>query len=209
MKNYTAVVRFFASASLFAALASAQSVDAFIGLGTAMAPSSNVGTDTFGTGTIFYPPRLGGLFAKTGATFMVTPHFGVGGELSWRPSRGNYDGLDYRPLFYDFNAVWHPIASRERRLVPELQAGLGGMNMRFYETQQLCDNFAGCSTASAFIESSNHFQAHFGAGLKVYFHKGFYLKPQADVHYVHNLFQFGTSWVPEVGGVIGYTFGGR
>jgi len=174
-----------------------------------MASSSGVGTDTFGTGTLFYPPRLGGLFAKAGASFMITPHFGFGGELSWRPSRGSYDGLDYRPMFYDFNAIWHPIASNERRLVPELQAGLGGMNLRFYQTQQLCDNFAGCSSSSAFIESSNHFQVHFGAGLKVYVYKNLYIKPQADVHYVHNLFQFGTSWVPEVGGVIGFTFGGR
>ena len=209
MKHLGRIVRQSAVVCLFATFASAQSVDAFLGFGTAVAPSNGVATDTFGTGTLYNAPKLAGLFMKTGASVMFTPHFGAGGEVSWRAGKGGYDGLQYSPLFYDFNAIYHPLRTSERRIVPELQAGLGGMNMRFYESQTACDNFAGCSNATAFVESSNHLQVHFGAGVKIYAYKNFFIRPQADVHYVHNLFQFGSSWVPEYGASVGYTFGSR
>jgi hypothetical protein len=43
--------------------------------------------------------------------------------------------------------------------VPEFQAGLGGVNLKFYYSQQYCDIFAGCSTSNSYLESSNHFSA--------------------------------------------------
>jgi len=90
-----------------ATLACAQAgPDVFFGVGTMTAPSSGRSIDTFGTGNPFTTPSLGGAFGKVGADFMFSPHFGVNGETDFRFSQGSYAGLTYRPLFYDFNAIW-------------------------------------------------------------------------------------------------------
>jgi hypothetical protein len=201
------ILSLFAATFICANLATAQGIDVYGGAGTATADSNGVPTDTFGDGTIYIPPKMGGAFLKFGGTFMFTPHFGAGAETSFRASQGDYAGLKYKPTFYEFNGVYHPIAGG--RVVPEFQAGLGGVNLKFYYTQQYCDIFAGCQSSNSYLESSNHFQVHFSAGVKFYVKNGFYVKPQVDAHWVNNFFQFGSSWVPEYGGVIGYTFGGH
>jgi hypothetical protein len=171
-----------------------------------MDSASGVPSDTFGNGTLYYPPKMGGLFGTVGGGFMITPHFGFGAETSFRMSRGSYAGLTYRPTFYDFNGIYHPV-SATKRIVPEFQAGLGGVNLKFYANQQYCDAFAGCSSSNSYLESSNHLQVHLSAGVRLYVKDGFYIRPQADVHWVNNFFQFGSSWVPEYGVAVGYTFG--
>lgn len=208
MRLTTAVPILIAASFAGATFAAAQSVDAYFGVGTARAPSTGVPIDTFGTGNPLMPPALNGTFLKFGGTFMFSPHLGIGVESSFRAKQGDYAGLKYRPNFWDLNAVWHPITI-EHRVVPELQAGLGGVNTKFYYTQQFCDQFAGCSSSNSFLESSNHFQTHFGAGLRFYVTNGIFIKPQVDVHWVHNFFQFGRDWVPEYGAAIGYSFGRR
>ncbi len=187
-------------------VANAQSADVYFGLGTATASASSAPIDTFGDGTLYYPPKMGGVFGTVGGGFMFTPHFGAGAETSFRMTQGDYAGLKYRPTFYDFNGIWHPLAE-PKRIVPELQAGLGGANLKFYYNQQFCDQFAGCSTQNTFLESSNHFQLHLGAGVRVYIKDNFFVRPQVDAHWVHNFFQFGSSWVPEYGVAVGYAFG--
>jgi hypothetical protein len=147
---------------------------------------------------------MGGLFETIGGDFMFRPHLGVGFETSFR-SQSNYAGINYRPLFYDFNAVYQPISSG--RIVPEFQAGLGGANLRFYLNQSYCDSFGGCSNQNYYLESSNHLQLHAGGGVRLYVKGGFFVRPQIDVHWVNNLFQFGSNWVPEYSAAIGYTFG--
>ena len=191
----------------FVRFAAAQGVDAFFGLGTAMDKSNGQAIDTFGTGTIYNTPRMGGLFATTGGSLMITPHYGFGGEVSFRTSQGGYAGLKYRPIFYDFNGIYHPMGTR--RLVPEIQAGLGAVNLRFYQNQQACDVFAGCSNSNLFVESSNHFQLHFGAGLKYYVRGQLFVQPRFDLHWVNNFFQFGNNLVPEYSVALGYTFGAQ
>ena len=195
-------------AALFGAqLAAAQGVDVFFGLGTATNSSSKQIVDTFGDGTLYGTPRMGGLFADTGGSLMITPHYGFGGEVSFRTSQGGYAGLNYRPIFYDFNGIYHPTG--EKRLVPEIQAGLGAVNLRFYQNVSGCDVFGGCSSASQFLESSNHFQLHFGVGLKYYVKGNFFVRPQFDLHWVNNFFQFGSDLVPEYSVALGYTFGSQ
>jgi len=190
-----------------ARFSAAQGVDAFFGLGTAMDKSNGQAINTFGDGTIYTAPRMGGLFANTGGSLMITPHYGFGGEVSFRTSQGGYAGLKYRPIFYDFNGIYHPMSTK--RLVPELQAGLGAVNLRFYQNQQACDAFAGCSTSNFFVESSNHFQLHFAAGLKYYAKGQFFVEPKFDLRWVDNFFQFGSNWVPEYSVNVGYTFGAQ
>ena len=60
---------------------------------------------------------------------MLTPHFGAGAEINWRAGQGDYAGVNYRPIFYDFNGIWQPI--KTKRFVPEIQAGIGGVAVHF------------------------------------------------------------------------------
>ena len=193
--------------SISAIPASAQlSPDVFFGVGTAVAPANGEMLDTYGDGTLYGTPRLGGTFGKLGADLMLTRQFGISGETDFRFSQGAYAGLSYRPLFYDFNGVWTPTSRRFKRLVPELQAGLGGVNVRFYQPNSYCDSFAGCSSSNQFLESSNHFQVHLEAGVRIYATEHLFIRPQVDAHYVNNFFQFGSNWVPEYGASIGWSF---
>jgi hypothetical protein len=188
--------------------ASAQAgVDVFAGVGTTILDSSGQSIDTFNTGSPFTTPRMGGTFGKFGGDFMVTPHFGLGAETDFRFSQGAYAGLNYRPLFYDFNGIWLPTAHRLKRVVPELQAGLGGVNLKFYFPQSSCNSFTGCSSSNSFIDSSNHFQVHLEAGVRFYVTQHLFVRPQVDAHYVNNFFQFGSNWVPQYGASVGWTFG--
>jgi hypothetical protein len=194
--------------SICSAVAHAQEgPDVFFGVGSASAPSSNQLIDTFGDGNLYRTPSLGGTFGKVGADIMITPHFGIGGETDFRFSQGAYAGLNYRPVFYDFNGIYAPTLNHFKRIVPEFQAGLGGVNMKFYYNNAYCDQFAGCQSNNQYVESSNHFQVHLSAGLRVYVTSHIFVRPQVDAHWVNNFFQFGSDWVPEYGGSIGWSFG--
>jgi hypothetical protein len=191
------------------ACANAQSgLDAYFGVGTATADASGNATDTFGNGNVFLTPKLGGAFGKAGADLMLTPHFGIGGEADFRFSQGAYAGLTYRPIFYDFNGIWHPTV-RSKRVVPEFAAGIGAVNLNFFYPQSFCDVFAGCRTTNSFLESSNHFQTHLSAAVRFYATNHVFFRPQIDARWVNNFFQFGSSWVPEYSASVGYSFGER
>lgn len=191
-----------------APLAHAQSgLDAYFGVGTMQASSTNQLVDTYSTGTLFGTPKLTGTFGKAGADFMLTPHFGVGGEADFRFSQGPYAGLTYRPTFYDFYGIWEPI--KGKRIVPQFDAGLGAVHLSFFEPSSYCDQFAGCSSSNSYVESSTHFQTHLGVGVNFYLTPHVFLRPQVDAHWVNNFFQFGQSWIPEYSVAVGYRFGER
>jgi Outer membrane protein beta-barrel domain len=191
-------------------LASAQGVSAYFGLGSATA-SANKGINDFANGFNDVGPSMGGVFGKFGADFFIKPHLGIGGEYTFRFAQMTYfsqEGLNARPTFYDFNAIWHP--STNSRIVPEIQGGLGGADIKFYVTGQSCVTNNSCKTQSQFLQSSNHFQLHFGVGVRLYVRGNLYVRPQFDIHWVHNLTdEFGRNWVPEYGAAVGYTFGAR
>jgi hypothetical protein len=196
---------------LGATMAQAQAgPDVFFGVGTMTDSSSHTPIDTFGTGNPYTTPSLGGTFGKAGADFMITPYFGIGGEADFRFSQGAYAGLTYRPTFYDFNAIFAPTAHRFKRIVPELQAGLGGVNIKFYSPQTTtCDVLVGCTSSNYYLESSNHLQVHLAGGIRFYATRHLFIQPQVDAHYVNNLFQFGSNWVPEYSASVGWSFGER
>jgi hypothetical protein len=139
---------------------------------------------------------------------MLTPHFGIGGESDFGFSQRDYAGLNYRPVFYDFNAIYTPVRTL-KRIVPQFQAGLGAVSLKFYYPQQYCDAFAGCSTNSTYLESSNHFQLHLAGGVRFYATHHLFIQPQIDAHYVNNFFQFGSNWVPQYSASVGWSFGSR
>jgi hypothetical protein len=187
-------------------IANAQSGDVYFGMGTATDKATGASVDTFGDGTLLPTPKMSGVFGRFGADFMFRPTLGAGFDYSFRFNQGSYAGLNYRPKFYDFNAIWMPIAN-SKKVVPEFQAGAGGATLSFYLPQQCISGIA-CSS-STYLVSSTHFQTHLSAGVRIYAKGGIYIRPQFDVHYVRNFFQFGSNWVPEYSVAVGYTFGRR
>jgi len=182
--------------------ASAQGGDVYFNMGTATDKSSNQLIDTFGDGNLYPTPKMTGFFGGFGGSFMFKPTIGFGAEYYARFSQGGYAGLNYRPKFYDFNAIWKPLPNA--KVVPEFQAGIGGASLSFYYPQQ-CNAFA-CSSNSQ-VASSRHFQTHLGAGVNIFVKGGIFVRPQVDVRYVRNFFQFGSNWVPAYSVAIGYAFG--
>jgi hypothetical protein len=185
--------------------AQAGPVFVYFGGGSASASSSNQLIDTFGDGNLYSTPKLTGTFLDFGAGIMFTNHFGAGGEMSWRAGQGNYAGLKYRPMFYDFDGIWQPVKSK--RISPEIRAGLGGMSLRYYYNSQYCDQFAGCSTSNQLLETAHHFQLDLAVAARINVTHHLFLRPAVDAHWVDNLFQFGTNWVPEYTVSVGYAFG--
>jgi hypothetical protein len=182
------------------------SLDVHMGISGASDKSNGLAIDTFGDGTLYNTPALNGVFLNFGAGAMLTPRFGFGGEFSLKPGKADYAGLQYRPIFYDFNGIVHPLTS-SKRIVPEIQAGLGGMNMKFYYNQQNCNAFAGCSSSSTYVQSANHFQLHTGVGVSFFLTSKIYVRPQFDLHWVNNFSQFNSNFVPQYGVAVGYRFG--
>jgi hypothetical protein len=185
--------------------AHAQNFSVYYSAGTMIDSSSNQRIDTFGTGIPFTTPKLTGLTSDIGASLMFSKHFGASADLSWRDSSAAYAGLNYRPFFYNFDAVYQPVKSK--RFVPELRAGLGGVDLSYSFNQTLCDQFVGCSSSNQPVESSHHFQVDMQAAARIYFLDHLFVRPAVEAHYVNNFFQFGSNWVPEYSVGIGYTFG--
>lgn len=163
-----------------------------------------------------YPtPSMGGIFGVFGADYMFSKHLGVGGEYTFRFTQAPYTDVNYRPEFYDFNALYHPFSNR--RAVFEVQGGVGGFDTKFYLPSE-CNT--DCSVLPAYLNTPDHFQVHAAVDVKLYVHGGIFIKPEFDIHYVVHLSgalnstdapteQFGTDWVPEGTVSIGYTFGER
>lgn len=179
----------------------AQEVAAYFGLGSAYDSSNGAQIDTFGDGTLYKTPHLVGLFADLGASVFISKHVGVGAELAWRPSEGDYAGLLYRPSFSSFDAIYRPSRGSTKRFVPELRAGIGWARMHYD-----FDGQTACGQVSGFCDST-HFQVHLAAAGRWYLTEQLFLRPALDVHYVHNFFEFGSNWVPQYSVGIGYSFG--
>jgi hypothetical protein len=192
-------------AAIPGAFAQGGPVNVYFGLGTATDSSSNQQIDTFGTGSPYTTPKMGGLFGDVGASFMFAKHYGVGADLDWRTTQAAYAGLNYRPYFYNFDAIVQP--GKTKRFVPELRGGLGGVNIRYSYTSTNCDAFAGCSSSNQYLESAHHFQVHMEAAARYYVTSHVFLRPAVEAHWVNNFSQFGSNWVPQYSMGIGYSFG--
>ncbi len=177
--------------------------DVFTGVGFT---TNSAATVTDFNGDTVKGPTMRNTMMMFGGTAMINDHFGVNGEVLFRPDKTDYVDLQYRPVFYDFNLVYQPLP-KAKKFVPEFMAGIGGVNMRYYYTQSYSDSYVGNQTYTGYYGSSKHFQTHLGAGLKIYMTDNFYIKPQVDLHYVANFTQFGSNMTPRYGVAIGYTFG--
>jgi len=183
----------------------AQSANVYFGQGTAIDGSAGTQIDTFGTGNPYTSPKMAGSFSDVGTSVLFTKHLGVGADISWRDTHGSYAGLLYRPVFYNFDGVWEPVSTK--RFEPEVHLGVGAMHIGYSFASTQCDNFQGCTTSTEGVETANHFQVHAALAARLYVTDHLFVRPAVDAHYVNNLFQFSSNWVPEYSIGVGWSFG--
>jgi opacity protein-like surface antigen len=203
-----------------AQFASAQGAfDAYVGLGIAHVKTNGSGLDSLQSTNAFgscditagdqFCQRTGalnGLFMSFGGDVMVHKHFGFGANVSIQPMKRDYGPIQYRQLFYDFDGIYAPIATK--RVSLRLEGGAGGANTNFSYSQNSCVGTAVCSTTAQSIGSSSHFQVHAGVGVQFSITDHIFIRPQFDYHYVPNLTQqFGSNSVPQGTIYVGYNFG--
>ena len=180
-------------------------LDVFFGVGTATDSHAAPTTVPGFVGT-FTGPKLDGTFGKIGADVLLSHGLGFGGEADFRFSQAGYFpdlGLNYRPIFWDFNGIFAP---GNGRIEPDLEAGIGGADIKYYVSQSSCLFGSVCSNVNQYIQSSNHFQLHFSAGVRFYVTPHIFLRPQVDAHWVHNFVDFGSDWAPEYSVSVGWSF---
>jgi hypothetical protein len=195
----TAVVLIMFSAAIRPA--GAQEVAAYLGIGGAHDSSNGARIETFGDGTTYKTPGLGGAFAHIGAGVFIGKYLGFGGEISWRPSLADYAGIQYRPTFYTFDAIYRPSRGNSKRFAPELRAGIGGLRLHFFPNDDLsCAQVPGCP-------SSHHFQQHLAVAARWYLTDHIFLRPAFDLHHVSNLTELGSGWVPQSSVGFAYSIG--
>ena len=119
-------------------------------------------------------------------------HIGFGGEVAPRVRQAPYgfeNGssffvLPYRPILYDFNAVYGR-TSIKKKIGGDLMAGIGGEDLRFYTGSYTC-GFTSCTN----YQSSNHFAWHFGGDLRYYVWGHVFVRPEVHYYVVHNNVEF-------------------
>jgi len=173
-------------------------IDVAFGLNTVTAPSANEADNSH------TPQSLtGGAYPSFSADVLFFRNIGVQGEFAWKASRGDWQGVQpYRPMFYDFNAIFVPKIANRTYL--EMMAGIGSEATRFYQPFEICD----FNTCKNFV-TINHFMGHFGVGLKAYPFKNFFVRPEAHLYLINNNEEFSSGRAVRYGVSIGYTFGGR
>ncbi|MBZ5667805.1 MAG: porin family protein [Acidobacteriia bacterium] len=196
-----AILLTFACASLaaFSNLAQAQKIDVAFGISTVDAPGASTADSNHSPVSL-----TGGTYPGFSGDVLFWHNLGIGGEVYWKATQSdNYlgSGFNYRPLFYDINAVYAPKIASHTYL--ELVGGIGALSTRFY-TGTVCGPFS-CTN----YQSSNHFDADFGAGIKFYPSGGFFIRPEARVYLVNNNIDFSSPHATRYGLSIGYTFGGH
>jgi hypothetical protein len=197
-----AVLLTFACAALtaFSNFAQAQKIDIAFGVSTMMAP----GPSTVDVNGNVYESLTGGAYPGFSGDVVFWHNLGAGAEVFWKASQGSglyavYDGLNYRPVFYNFNAVYSPKLASHAYL--ELVGGIGAVSTHFFQCQD-CQQFGGSSE----VASSSHFDLDFGGGIKLYLKHGFFVRPEARVYWINNDTNYVGSHATRVGASIGYTF---
>ena len=201
MKKLSAI-GIFAAALLFALGAQAQEFHGAFGFGTVGGP----GPSTDSNGTTF-PSLARGLYPSFSGFFILKHHLGFGGEVAWRAHQaiytaggnGGFFQAPYRPIFYDFDAVYG--SKFGKKFGGDLMAGIGGEDLRFYTPYFTC-GFTSCTN----YQSSNHFAGHIGADLRYYFWGNAFIRPEIHYYVVHNNVEFNGANVSRFAVSIGYSF---
>jgi len=162
-------------------------------------------------------PTLSNFFLGFGGNLMLWKHFGIGIDASVQPSKQTYltiqpAALDYgtlatRVTFYNFDAIYQPYSTKRVEL--QVKGGIGGTNVKFYNNVSSSSTVLGNQSSSEYFGSANHFQVEGGLGVQLFVTDHFFIRPEVDVHWVHNFSQFGSGAVPEAMVWVGYSIGDR
>jgi hypothetical protein len=163
---------------------------------------------------------LSGFVLSFGGNLMLWKHFGVGFSADIQPAQSNYatfataatnggvgESLKDRVTFYNVDGIYQPYTSKKANI--QLIGGIGGANVKFYESETTSGSVLGNSSQSEYAQSANHFQIHAGVGVQLYVSGNFFIRPEFDIHYVPNFVQFGRNLVTEETVWVGYSFGNR
>ena len=179
--------------------------------------SCSPATDT----TCSTTPSLSGFMLGFGGRVLFWKHFGIGGEVNLQPAQQTYVNLqpavtsigqpavnlNSRVIFYDFDGIYQPIG--EKRVALQLEGGIGGANMRFYETSSGTNALVCSSTTSQYAASSQPLSGARRRGREDLSHR----QPvhPAPVRYPlrPNFTQFGSNLVTEETVWLGYSLGER
>ncbi len=175
-------------------LAQAQQLDIAFGASGVTSPTS--------LSSPSFSPQLvgGGTFLGFSGDILLKHQLGVQGEVNWRAKQNLWGGYQpFRPILYTVNGIWAPRFGK--RAGAEVMGGIGGESIRFYTPYVNC-SFTGCTD----YQSSNHFLAHVGGGLKLYVTHSIFIRPEVHAYFVRNNFEFTSPNVFREGVSIGYTF---
>jgi hypothetical protein len=182
---------------MLAANAFGQGFDAAFGV------SSIISAKTLTTNGLTFPSERGGLYPGFSVDLLIHHRLGIEGELFWKGSQGLYGtNQPYRPIFYDFNAIWAPHITKN--LTGEVMAGIGGEDLRFYGLLNF-SQFAGYTN----YVSSNHFMGDVGGGIRAYVWHDAFIRPELRLYLINNNVEFSSGRIVRYGVSIGYSFAGR
>jgi hypothetical protein len=176
----------------------AQQVDLAGGASTLWSPKPLTASQAF------LPPGVaGGVYVSASLQFLTERRFGLNVEGALRPKAALYNGYQYfRPFLYDVNAVYAVRLAPKAR--SDLMAGVGGESLVFYE-QTHCNYSGGCRVNV----NDTHFLVHGGVGVRYYFWRTFFARPEIHYYFIPNNFQFHSDHVLRMGVSIGHTFGSQ
>jgi hypothetical protein len=86
-----------------------------------------------------------------------------------------------------------------------LLAGIGGEDIRFYTPYLNCGYVTGCTN----YLSSNHFLGDFGGGIRAYFWRDAFVRPEVRLYLINNNVEFSSGVATRYSISLGYSFGGR
>jgi len=163
-------------------------------------------------------PSLSGFMLGFGGDLMLKKHLGIGANVSFQPGKQTYGNFpqtatqfayqdQIRNTFYSVDGIFEPASSKKYAV--DILGGVGGVNVKFYQSQTVSSTLIGSNNASQYFGSSNHFQVHAGVGVSVFVTDHIYVRPEFDIHYVPNFVQFGTNLVKQEMLWVGYSFGDR
>lgn len=180
---------------LFACFARAQQIDVLAGGSTLFAPK-------YTNSSLAYPPpaQKGGLYPGASVEYIRPDHYGFNAEMSFRYHETFYNGYQkYRPFFYDVNGVYAPRLGIKTQ--GDFMAGIGLESVLFYNQFGKC-NYSNCLVNT----NTNHFLVHAGGGVRYYFWREFFVRPEVHYYRVFDNSQFNSGNIFRAGASIGYTF---
>lgn len=166
-------------------------------------------------------PSLSAFMMGFGGDLMLWKKFGVGADIAFQPGKQTYVDLNSsaaasglnslslksRVTFYDFDGILQPVNTKKVGI--KIRGGIGGANLKFYEAGSASNSVIGSQNYTQYYASSNHFSVNGGVGVQIYLTDHIYLRPEFDVHYVHNLSQYGSNVVKQEMVWLGYSWGDR